>query len=59
MTLFGQAVGRPLVNTVAVCKVGRSHALPLGTFAGYKFRQYMLGIAATRGICSAPNMDFM
>ena len=59
MTIFGPSEYRPLVNAVAACKVGRSHALPLGTFARYKFRQYMLGIAATRGICSAPNMDSM
>ena len=59
MTLFGQSEYRPLVNAVAACKVGRSHTLPLGTFAGYKFRQYMLGIAATHGICSAPSMDSM
>ena len=59
MTLFGQSVDRPLVNAVAVCKVGKSHALPLETFARYQFRQYMLGIAATHGICNAPSMDSM
>ena len=57
MTLFGQSVGRHLVNTVAVCKVGMSHALPLETIATYKFRKCMQGIAATRGIFNAPSMD--